>query len=208
QPQLFTSGDLVFISGKYVIENLEQCITISYTSIINNKNPNQSVEYNSITGSSDVKMQITVLYSSQATRFQKYLGTSGSNIKLENMYFASGLFKFSKSGQIIIKATDIDYLKTLTLNYNTFKNSSLINSRNRSIINIIADDIKSVSAQIPLKHADLLLIQTNCIKTGSSSKENEKNDKNDRPDFENEDELDNDTCIENKEYKEDLQPKN
>src|SRR5260363_34433 len=34
--QFFTSGDLVFISGKCVVENLEQCMTISYASIINN----------------------------------------------------------------------------------------------------------------------------------------------------------------------------
>ncbi|RIB26793.1 hypothetical protein C2G38_2138137 [Gigaspora rosea] len=211
QPQQYTPSDLVFISEKYVIENLEQCITISYKSIINNKNPNhefavsdvpecvphcmismtanrklkevedyvyfgvESVEYNSVTGSSAVKMQITVLYSSQATRFQKYLGTSDSNIKLGNM--------------------------------------------NRSIIDIVANDIKSVSAQIPLKHAgsfassdkpsnigafeSMEILVDADVKTGSCSKENEKksnqpnyielddhDDENDGPDFKDEDELD------------------
>ncbi|RIB07785.1 hypothetical protein C2G38_2147399 [Gigaspora rosea] len=134
-------------------------------------------------------MQMTVLYSSQATRFQKYLGTSGSNIKLGNT--------------------------------------------NRSIIDIVAKDIKSVSAQILLKHARSSassdkpssigafestenLVDAG-VKTGSSSKENEKkshqpnyielddqDDENDRPNFEDEDELDDDTHIENEESKEDL----
>src|SRR5260363_207572 len=48
QPQLFTPGDLVFISGKYVIENLEQCITISYASIINNENPNREFDVSDV----------------------------------------------------------------------------------------------------------------------------------------------------------------
>ncbi|CAG8776413.1 26464_t:CDS:2, partial [Racocetra persica] len=189
-PQLFATGDLVFISGKYVVENLEQCVTITYASIINSDNPNrefdvsdvpiciphcmfsvtanrkpkeienyihfgvESVEYNSVTSTSAVKMQMTVLYSSQTIRFQKYLGTSGSNIKLGNTYFVSGLFKFSKSGQMIIEATDIDYLKTSILNYNIAENSSSTSSRPRSIVDIVADDIESVTTQAPFKHSE------------------------------------------------------
>ncbi|CAG8646672.1 21810_t:CDS:2 [Gigaspora margarita] len=243
QPQLFTPSNLVFISGKYVIEKLEQCITISYASITNNENPNrefdisdipvciphcmisvtvnrkpkeigdyihfgvESVEYNSVTGSSAVKMQMTVLYSSQATRFQKYLGASGSNIK------------------------------TSTLNYNTFKNSSLINSSYRSIIDIVANDIESISARMPLKHAESsassdrwgnisafksaeTLVDAG-VKIGSCSKEkgkklhdqpdyielDDQDDKQDEPDFEDEDGLDDDAQIEDEEHEEDLQPK-
>ena len=98
QPRLFASGDLVFISGKYVVENSDQCVTVTYASIIDNENPNrefdtsdvptcvphcmfsmtvnrkpkeldefihfgvESVEYNPVTGTPDVKMQMTVLY--------------------------------------------------------------------------------------------------------------------------------------------------
>ncbi|RIB15123.1 hypothetical protein C2G38_2320487 [Gigaspora rosea] len=153
----------------------------------------ESVEYNLVTSSSAVKIQITVLYSSQATRFQKYQGTLGSNIKLGNT--------------------------------------------NRSIIDIIADDIKSVSAQILLKHAGFSassnkpsnigafestknLVDAG-IKIGFCSKENEKkshnqpnyieldyqDNKNDRSDFEDKDELDDDTHIVGEKYEEDLQPK-
>ncbi|CAG8768672.1 7894_t:CDS:2 [Gigaspora margarita] len=220
QPQFFTPGDLVFILGKYMIENLEQCITISYASIVNNDSPNcefdvsnipvcmisvivnrklkevknyvhfrvESVEYNSVTSLSDVKMQMTVLYSSQATRFQKYLGI-----------------------QARVLTTDINYLRTSTLNYNTFENSSLINSKSRSIIDIIANDIESVSAQIPLKHAESSAYSdklgnisafesTETLFDASIKTDN----KNDGPDFEDENELDDDTCIEDEEYEEDL----
>ncbi|CAG8727457.1 18521_t:CDS:2, partial [Gigaspora margarita] len=231
QPQLFTPGDLVFVSGKYVIEKLEQCITILYASITNNKNPNrevESVEYNSVTGSSAVKMQMMVLYSSQATRFQKYLELLARILRL---------FEFSKSGQIIIEATDIDYLKTSTLNYNTFENSSMINSSHRSIIDIVADDIESISARTLLKHAESsassdrqgnvsafkpteTLVDAG-VKIGSCSKEkgkklhdqpdyielDDQDDKQDEPDFEDEDGLDDDVRIEDEEHEEDLQPK-
>ncbi|CAG8805756.1 2406_t:CDS:1, partial [Racocetra persica] len=188
QPQLFASGDLVFISGKYVAENSEQCITITYASIIDNKNPNrefdmrdvpiciphcmfsvivnrnpkdveefihfgvESTEYNAVTGTSNVKMQMTVLYSSQSSRFKNYLGPSGSNIKLGNTYFVSGLIKFSTTGKMVIEATDIDYFKTLTLNYNASESSSSTIPRSRSIIDIVTDDIESITIQTPLNH--------------------------------------------------------
>ncbi|CAG8658606.1 3818_t:CDS:2 [Gigaspora margarita] len=134
----------------------------------------------------------------------------------------SGLFKFLKSGQIIIEATNIDYLRTLTLNYNTFENSFLINSRNQSIINIVADDIESVFAQIPLKHAGSSASSDKLgnigafesgVKTGSCSKENEKKLHNqpnyiELDDQDNEDELDDDTHIEDKNVKKIYSPKN
>ncbi|CAG8735772.1 1877_t:CDS:2, partial [Gigaspora margarita] len=132
----------------------------------------ESVEYNSITGLTSVGMQMTVLYSSQTIRFQKYLGTLGSNIKLKNIYFVSGLFKFSKSGQ----------------------NSLSVNSKHQSIIDIVTDDIKSVSAQIPLKCAEFSASSSKLgnisafesmetlvdasVKTGSCSKEKKKKSHN------------------------------
>ncbi|CAG8772194.1 39814_t:CDS:2, partial [Gigaspora margarita] len=73
-------------------------------------------------------MQMTVLYLSQAIRFQ-------------NIW-------------VIIEATDIDYLRTSALNYNTFENSSSVNSKHQSIIDIVADNIESVSAQTLLKCAE------------------------------------------------------
>ncbi|CAG8814509.1 46270_t:CDS:2 [Gigaspora margarita] len=190
QPQLFTSGNLVFISGKYVIENLEQYITISYVTITNNKNPNyefdisnnsvcvlhcmisvtvnhkpkeiedhihfrvESIEYNCITGSSAVKMQMTALYSSQATRFQKYLDTLGSNIKLENRQDAF------KSTETLVDAS-----------------------------------VKIGSSCIKLHD------QPDYIELDN------QDDKQDETDFEDEDGLDDDAQIKDEEHEEDLQPK-
>ncbi|CAG8777801.1 17992_t:CDS:2 [Gigaspora margarita] len=143
QPQLFIPSDLVFFSEKYVIENLEQCITIAYATITNNKNPNYEFDVSDIPVYvlyCIISVIVNLLYSSQATRFQKYLGTSGSNIKLGNGYFVLRLFEFSKSGQIIIEATDIDYLRTSTLNHNTFENSFLINSKTLVDASVKIDD--------------------------------------------------------------------
>ncbi|CAG8753936.1 25605_t:CDS:1, partial [Dentiscutata erythropus] len=106
----------------------------------------ETIEYNSVTSKPDVKMDLTVIYPSQSSRF-KYLGPSGSNIKLRSTYFISGLFKFSKTVKMMIEATDIDYLRTSSINITTSKSSSLTASNKPSIIDIIDDDIDSTVIQ-------------------------------------------------------------
>ncbi|RIB11777.1 hypothetical protein C2G38_2102729 [Gigaspora rosea] len=151
--QTFATGDIVYILGKYIVENSEPCFTVAYSSIVDSGNPNwefdmsdvpvtipyctyfvtvnhapknvgelihfgvETVQYNPVTGNSEVKMDITVIYPHQSVRF-KYLG---SNIKLRSNYFVSGLLRFSKSGKIMIEATDIDYLKTSTIGISASK---------------------------------------------------------------------------------------
>ncbi|CAG8807776.1 35896_t:CDS:1, partial [Racocetra persica] len=97
--QTFANGDLVFISGKFIVENSEPCFTIAYSSIVDNENPNhefdlsnvpitiphsmyfvtvtrqpknvgdfihfgaETIQYNSVTGNSDIKMDMTIIYS-------------------------------------------------------------------------------------------------------------------------------------------------
>ncbi|CAG8500839.1 13563_t:CDS:2 [Dentiscutata heterogama] len=102
----------------------------------------ETVEYNAVTGSSNIKMEMIILYLSQTTRF-KHLGTSGSNIKVGNTYLVSGLLKFSDSGKIMIEASDIDFSKLPPLNLIVHEISSSTSSTTHSIIDIIADDIDS-----------------------------------------------------------------
>ncbi|RIB01273.1 hypothetical protein C2G38_2296770 [Gigaspora rosea] len=173
-----------FISSKFVIENSEQCVTVTYVSIIDN-NPSREfdttnippciphcmfsvvvnrkpkelrefihfgvecTEYNSVTSNSSVNMQITVLYHAGSSRFQNYLGHSGSNIKLGSTYLVSGLFKISTSGKMMIEATDVDYMKTAAVTYNAQENYSSTTPGAQSIIDIIADDIESKPNQVP-----------------------------------------------------------
>ncbi|CAG8463886.1 10662_t:CDS:2 [Racocetra persica] len=49
---------------------------------------------------------------------------------------------------MMIKATDIDYLKTATVTYNTCENYSLTTPSAQSIIDVIADDIESTLTQV------------------------------------------------------------
>ncbi|RIB10747.1 hypothetical protein C2G38_2205284 [Gigaspora rosea] len=105
----------------------------------------ETVQYNSVIGASNIKMDITIIYPLDSPRF-KYLGHLGSNIKLYSNYFISDLFKFSKSGKIIIETTDIDYLRTSTININASESSYLAMTNTLSIIDIIDDNIDSVSS--------------------------------------------------------------
>ncbi|CAG8790750.1 12435_t:CDS:1, partial [Dentiscutata erythropus] len=36
--QVITTGDIVFFSGKYIIENSDQCLTVGYASILSTRN--------------------------------------------------------------------------------------------------------------------------------------------------------------------------
>ncbi|RIB12528.1 hypothetical protein C2G38_2249450 [Gigaspora rosea] len=151
--QTFANSDIVFISGKFIVENMEPCFTIAYSSIIDSSNSDH--EFNTIdvpitipyfTGNSNVKMDMIVIYPQQSPRF-KYLGNLGYNIKMQSAYFVSGLFKFSKSDKMMIEATDIDYLKTPTVNINRIESSFSTIANTQSIIDIIDDDIDSTATQ-------------------------------------------------------------
>ncbi|CAG8851420.1 38077_t:CDS:2, partial [Gigaspora margarita] len=173
-PLMFASRDIVFISGKFIVENLEPCFTIAYSTIVNSDNPNrefntsdvpismpyclysvivnhepkkvanfihfgvETVEYNSVTGKSDVKMDMTIIYPSESPRF-KYLG---------------------ELGKIMIEATDIDYLKTSTISISGTE-SSRSTTNTLSIIDIIDDDIDSVSIQQPQRQHELFEMSAN-----------------------------------------------
>ncbi|CAG8551009.1 5146_t:CDS:2 [Dentiscutata erythropus] len=141
---------------------LPVCLPHCIYSVVVNRDPKEvtdfihfgaeTIEYNSITSKPDVKMDLTVIYPSESSRF-KYLGPSGSKIKLRSTYIVSGLFKFSKSGKMMIEATDIDYLRTSSNNITTSESSSLTASDKPSIIDIIDDDIDSPVIQ-PKQHVE------------------------------------------------------
>ncbi|CAG8766320.1 1912_t:CDS:2, partial [Racocetra fulgida] len=103
----------------------------------------ETVKYNSVTSKPDIRMDMTIIYLHKSSRF-KYLDSMGSNIKLQSSYFISELFRFSKSGKIMIEAIDINYLRPSAININISESSSSIMANALSIIDIIDDDINSL----------------------------------------------------------------
>ncbi|CAG8471719.1 36876_t:CDS:2 [Gigaspora margarita] len=111
---------------KFDMSDVSICILHCMFSVIFNHIPKEvenfihfgieTIEYNSVTGPSNVRMQMTVLYSSKSIRLQNYLGTSGSNIKLYNAYIISGLIKFSQTDNIksIITQTPLNHIESTT----------------------------------------------------------------------------------------------
>ncbi|CAG8817972.1 16745_t:CDS:1, partial [Racocetra persica] len=47
-PQLFNSGDIVFISGKYVVEHSEECVTVTYASIVGTGKPEREFDLTNV----------------------------------------------------------------------------------------------------------------------------------------------------------------
>ncbi|CAG8766368.1 14248_t:CDS:1, partial [Racocetra persica] len=197
----FANGDIVFISGKYIIEGSEPHFAIAYASIVDNKNSNrefdatdlpecishcvysvtinrepkkieefihfgaEAVEYNSVTTKPNIKIDMTIVYPLQSPKF-KYLGYLGSNIKLRTNYFVSGLIRFSKSGKMIIEATDIDYLKTSAINLT--ESTSLVTPNTPSIIDLIDDDLNPANSQTFEEPAKLFKTPDVNIEDGTS----------------------------------------
>ncbi|CAG8474837.1 6201_t:CDS:2 [Dentiscutata erythropus] len=147
--QIFNTGDIVFVCDKLLIENSEENITVTYASIIDSEEfihfGVECVEYDSVTGTSIVKIEIIILYNSQSMRF-KYLDASGINIKIRNTYLISGFIKFSDSGKLMIEATDFDFLKSQIYSSNITKISSDKSSKSHSILDIIADNNKPATS--------------------------------------------------------------
>ncbi|CAG8537887.1 9113_t:CDS:2 [Scutellospora calospora] len=149
--QTFANRDLVFILGKFIVENSEPCFTITYSSIVDNENSNrkfdlsnipvtiphsiyfvtvirqlknvrdfihfsaETIQYNSVTSNSDIKIDMTIIYSLNSSKF-KYLDHLGTNI---------------------------DYLRTSSNNISGSESSHSTISDILSIIDIIDDDIDS-----------------------------------------------------------------
>ncbi|CAG8822965.1 36201_t:CDS:2, partial [Gigaspora margarita] len=107
----------------------------------------ESSEYNAITGSSNIKIEMIVLYASQSVRF-KHQGLLRINIKTANNYLILGFIKFSDFGKILIEVTDIDYQKSSIYTPTVSEISPDKSQKTRSIINIIADNIESGSTQM------------------------------------------------------------
>ncbi|CAG8718586.1 17965_t:CDS:2 [Cetraspora pellucida] len=91
------------------------------------------------------KLDDFIHFSVECTEYNSFIG---SNIKIGNTYFISGLFKFSMSGKMMIEATDIDYSRTSTITHSAYENYSSTTPNTRSIINDIADYIESASTQV------------------------------------------------------------
>ncbi|CAG8677212.1 43837_t:CDS:2, partial [Gigaspora margarita] len=144
-----------------------------------------AMEYNSITFKPDIKMDITIIYPLKSLKF-KYLGDLGSNIKLRANYFVSGLIRFSKSGKMIIEATDVDYLKTSTINVNLSESSSLPIPNAPSIIDLIDDDLNLANLQTSKDSAKLFEISnvdvendTSCASESNITESNNEEDLHD-----------------------------
>ncbi|CAG8832505.1 30758_t:CDS:2, partial [Gigaspora margarita] len=60
-------------------------------------------------------MDMIIIYLLDLPRF-KYLDHLGANIKFHANHFVFDRFKFLKSSKIMIEATDINYLRTSTIN--------------------------------------------------------------------------------------------
>lgn len=176
----FSVGDIVMFSGKFIVENLEQYITVSSTCIIATgdhehvfeadeiplstphcmfpiqvtRDPKElgdstyfdatSCQYNSITSSKNVHMKLRVFYPTNSPRFT-YLRANNS-IKITRSFIVSGFIRRVTSDFTIIEVTDIDFISTNVASLqNVQESTSSSASNNRSVIDLIADDVDSTT---------------------------------------------------------------
>ncbi|RIB21051.1 hypothetical protein C2G38_2177659 [Gigaspora rosea] len=189
QPKIFTGGDLVFISGKFVVENSEQCVTVTYASIIDN-NPSHEFDttnippciphcmFSVVVNRKPKELREFIHFGVECTEYNSVTSNSSVNMQITVLYHA-GLFKISTSGKMMIEATDINYVKTAAITYNAQENYSSTAPGAQSIIDIIADNIESKPNQVP-KVVDPTIPSVNLyIDLDAQDEEEEQSDHND-----------------------------
>ncbi|CAG8849670.1 33070_t:CDS:2, partial [Gigaspora margarita] len=150
----FSTGDIVIFAGKFIIENLEQYITVSYACIIATGDPEQVFEASEILISTphcmfpvqityeqkEVRMKLRAFYPINAARFA-YLHTN-NNIRMGRTFIISGFVRRVTSDFTVVEVTDVDFI---TNNANTVQSvqigSSSGASDNRSDIDLIIEDV-------------------------------------------------------------------
>ncbi|CAG8645646.1 919_t:CDS:2 [Gigaspora margarita] len=144
--------DIVFIISKYIIKNSEECVAITYASIIDTGKPEYEFD---ITGIPLCKTycMITVCVNHTPKKTEEFIHfgadcieynsvTRSSNIKIKiTILYNSQSVRFKH-----LEATGINFQKYPTNHYNMPEISS-DKSKTRSIINIIADNIDPVTTQ-------------------------------------------------------------
>ncbi|CAG8642032.1 14881_t:CDS:2, partial [Dentiscutata erythropus] len=172
--QLFNFGDIVFISGKYVVENHEECVTVTYANIIDIRKPEREFDMTSVS----------------SMRF-KHLDLLGINIKVTNNYLISGFIKFSDSSKMLIEATDIDYSKSSIYNLTVPEISFDKIQKTYSIIDIIADDSKSTEIKLIFEQKSNMNLEAenDNEEQQSNHKEAENDNEKQQSDYEEEKEI-------------------
>ncbi|CAG8519118.1 6800_t:CDS:2 [Gigaspora margarita] len=151
--QTFANSDIVFISGKYIVENMEPCFTITYSSIIDSGNPNCEFDMSNI--------PITISH-------YMYFVTVNCDPKRvkEFVHFGIEMIEYnsvtSKSNALILKYDPpILYLDILN-----FQSLFILNNANAtSIIDIIDDDIDSTATKLIKKDFGLFKTLAKAVNT-------------------------------------------
>ncbi|RIB29960.1 hypothetical protein C2G38_2027244 [Gigaspora rosea] len=102
QPKIFTGGVLVFISGKFVIDNSEQCITITYASIINNNSSRKfdttniplcilHCMFSVVVNHKPKELREFIHFGVECTKYNSVTSNSSINMQITVLYHAGSL---------------------------------------------------------------------------------------------------------------------
>ncbi|CAG8753078.1 24640_t:CDS:2 [Cetraspora pellucida] len=144
--QMFLSGDVIFISGKFVIEDSELCFIVAYLSIVDNNNPNCEFD------TTNVPLCIpyciySVVVNQMLRKVDKFIHFGAETIEYNSV---TG----SNTWALWVQATNIDYIKTPTISINSSKSSSLSASGVPTIINIFNKSINSAFTESSKKNIE------------------------------------------------------
>ncbi|CAG8602726.1 2592_t:CDS:2 [Cetraspora pellucida] len=148
----FESGDIVFISGKYIIENTEPYFTIAYSTVINDAKPDHVSEitnlpicipyyiYSVTINHEPKKVNEFIHFGAEAIEYNSV--TTKPDIKMDIIIvYPLQSPKFKYLGPLG---------SNLKLRANYFvSGSSLVTPHAPSIIDLIDDDLNSANSQVP-----------------------------------------------------------
>ncbi|CAG8790395.1 297_t:CDS:1 [Dentiscutata erythropus] len=107
-------------------------------------------QYNSITGSRNVLMKMTIIFPTNAPRFNYFR----TGINVNRILLVSGFLQCIKNDIIYIEATDIDFINTLGTDHSKQGGFSS-NSNISSDIDLIAEEIESTTSRASKRFRNL-----------------------------------------------------
>ncbi|CAG8618617.1 19235_t:CDS:2 [Cetraspora pellucida] len=135
----FSVGNIVMFAGKFIVENLEQYVTVSYLCVIVPADPDREFQ------AEEIPLGVPYcMFSVLITREPKQC--SDSIVKTGRTFIVSGFIRHITSDFTIVKLTDFDFISA---NVNTVQNvqvsTSSVTSSYHSDIDLITKDVESTT---------------------------------------------------------------
>ncbi|CAG8633593.1 19992_t:CDS:2 [Cetraspora pellucida] len=183
KPRLdFSPGNILFFSGKFVIEEENEYIMVAYASIIDVGASDNGFKADEIPlciphfmspmkVNNNPKIHNDNVYFGAQCRV--YNAFTAHNVHMDLIvFYPAQATRFEKPDIIALEATDIDYLSSSDINFGNFETSSSNAASSLSDLSSIAGEFRSVTSQTPKKCQRSVFVSSSALNSLDLTTEN------------------------------------